>query len=70
MATTDAQKKAARKYIVEKTDEMKIHVKKGNKQIFKDHAKDMGESLNGFLKRAIYETLEKDLNSNHKEKQC
>lgn len=54
-----AQRKATDKYL-EKFDEMKIRVPAGQKAAVKAHAESMGESLNGFLSRAITETMERD----------
>ena len=54
-----AQRKATDKYL-EKLDEMKIRVPAGQKAAVKAHAESMGESLNGFLSRAITETMERD----------
>lgn len=41
-------------------DEIKIRVSKGQKDEIKAHAESKGESLNGFINRAIGETIEKD----------
>lgn len=41
-------------------DEIKIRVSKGRKDEIKAHAESKGESLNGFINRAIDETIEKD----------
>ena len=54
-----AQRKATDKYL-EKFDEMKIRVPAGQKAAVKAHAESMGESLNGFLSRAITETMARD----------
>ena len=54
-----AQRKATDKYL-EKFDEMKIRVPTGQKAAVKAHAESMGESLNGFLSRALTETMERD----------
>ena len=54
-----AQRKATDKSL-EKFDEMKIRVPTGQKAAVKAHAESMGESLNGFLSRAITETMERD----------
>ena len=55
-----AQNKATQKYIKSAYDEIKIRIAKGNKQKIKAHAKKQGESLNGFVNRAIFETMERD----------
>ncbi len=41
-------------------DEIKIRVYKGEKDKIKAHAEKQGESLNGFINRAIDETMERD----------
>lgn len=60
MPTTKAGIKAVSKYMKQNYDEIKIRVKKGKKQEIQSHAKIMGESLNGFIIRAISETIEHD----------
>lgn len=54
-----AQRKATDKYL-EKFDEMRVRVPKGQKGIAKAHAEKQGESLNSFISRAITETMERD----------
>lgn len=58
--TKPSQRKATDKYIKEKTDEIKIRVPKGKKEKIKEHAELNGESLNGFVNRAIDETIQND----------
>ncbi len=41
-------------------DDVRLQVKKGKKEIIKAHAEARGESLNGFVNRAIDETMERD----------
>ena len=53
-----AQRKATDKYL-EKFDEMRVRVPKGQKDIAKAHAEKQGESLSSFS-RAITETMERD----------
>jgi predicted HicB family RNase H-like nuclease len=55
-----AQRMATDKYIKEKTDEIKIRVPKGQKEALQAHAEARGESLNGFVTRAINEAIERD----------
>lgn len=54
-----AQRKATDKYL-EKFDEMRVRVPAGRKVTIKAHAEAKGESLNGFITRAIEETMERD----------
>lgn len=48
------------RYNAKAYDEIKIRVKKGEKETIKAHAESKGESLNGFINRAIDETMERD----------
>lgn len=60
MAISKAQQKAVAKYMKNNYDELKIRVPKGEKEQIKSHADKQGESLNGFVKRAIDETMQRD----------
>ena len=60
MPASKAQQKAVAKYMKNNYDEIKVRVSKGNKDIIKAHAESNGESLNGFVNRAIDETMERD----------
>lgn len=51
------------RYNTKAYDELKIRVSKGNKDIIKAHAAEQGESLNGFVNRAIEETIKRDSSS-------
>ena len=53
MPISEAQKRASINYIRGKTDELKIRVDKGKKADLQAHAANRGESLNGFVNRAI-----------------
>ena len=55
-----AQTKAKNKYNAKAYDSLRIVVKKGRKDIIKAHAESKGESLNGFVNRAIDETMQRD----------
>lgn len=41
-------------------DDVRLQVKKGKKEVIKAHADGRGESVNGFINRAIDETMERD----------
>ena len=56
---SSAQRKATDKYW-EKFDEMRVRVPSGRKAEIKAHADSRGESLNGFIIRAMAETMERD----------
>lgn len=55
-----AQTKAKNKYNAKAYDSLRIVVKKGRKDIIKAHAEQQGESINGFVNRAIDEAMERD----------
>ena len=60
MGVSKAQKEAVARYNAKSYDRIELKVKKGNKDIIKAHAERNGESLNGFVNRAIDETMERD----------
>ena len=60
MAVTKAQQRATNKYIAGNYDRINLTLSKGQKEIIKTHAESMGESVNGFINRAIDETMERD----------
>ena len=60
MATSKAQQKAVNKYMAANYDRINVTMPKGRKDIIKAHAEGMGESVNGFINRAIEEAMERD----------
>ena len=56
---SQAQRRATDKYL-EKLDEVKVRLPKGQKAAIKAHAEAHGESINGFIGRAINETMDRD----------
>ncbi len=64
MSVPEYQKRASKKYL-EKQDELKVRLPKGKKDLVKAHAAEQGESVNGFVVRAIDEAIERD--NNHQE---
>lgn len=48
------------KYNAKAYDEIKLRVKKGDKDKIKDHAERKGESVNGFINKAIEEKMQRD----------
>lgn len=60
MPTSKKQLESAKKYHG-KFDDIKVRVPKGDRQIWQDHAAGQDESLNGFIIRAVSETMERDL---------
>ena len=57
---TEAQKKSAKKWDAANLDRVSIAMPKGQKDTIKAHAEARGESVNGFINRAIDETMERD----------
>ena len=57
---TEAQKQSARKWDAANLDRISIAVPNGQKDTIKAHAEGRGESVNGFVNRAISETMERD----------
>ncbi len=55
--TTEAQKKANRKYEIEKTENIRIRVPIGKKEMIQKCAKLNNESINGMVNRLIDEEL-------------
>lgn len=55
-----ASTRAQNKYIAKAYDRINLTVPKGDKDKIKTHAESMGESVNGFINRAIEETMDRD----------
>ncbi len=60
LAVSKAQQKAVNKYMAANYDRINLTVLKGQKDTIKAHAEAQGESVNGFINRAISETMERD----------
>jgi len=60
MATSEALKRAIKKYDQDKVDRIPLRVPKGQKEIIQAHAAKRGESINAFLNRAVNETMDRD----------
>lgn len=60
MPITKAHQKAVNKYMKKNYDRINLTLKKGQKEIIKEHAEKRSESVNQFIKRAITETIERD----------
>lgn len=60
MAVSKAQQKAVNKYMAENYDRINLTVPKGQRETIRAHAAAQGESVNGFLLRAIKQTMEQD----------
>ena len=57
---TEAQKQSAKKWDAANLDRLSIALPKGHKETVQAHAAARGESVNGFIGRAIGETMERD----------
>ena len=55
-----ASTRAQNKYILKAYDRINLTVEKGKKDAIKAHAESKGESVNGFINRAINETMERE----------
>ena len=55
-----AQQKAVNKYMQENYDRVSLMMPKGKKDVVKAQAANNGESLNGYINRAIDEAMERD----------
>lgn len=62
MATTEAQRRANKKFLKDKVEDIRFRVPMGRKAIIQEHAKKRGESVNAFINRAVNETMERDGN--------
>ncbi len=60
MPISEARRKANEKYNAKTYDEIKVRVPKGHKAELQAHATQRGESLNGFIGRAIDEQINRD----------
>ena len=60
MPASKAQQKAVAKYMKNNYDNFQLRMPKGKKEKIKAYADSNGESLNGFVNRAIDETIERD----------
>lgn len=57
---TDAKKEGNRRWDAANLDRVSVAMPKGKKEIIKTHAEARGESVNGFINRAIDEAMERD----------
>lgn len=60
MPVSKSQQKAVHKYVKANYDRMELTVPKGKKDIIKSHAEAQGESVNGFINRAIDHQISQD----------
>lgn len=60
MPVSKAQQRAVNKYMAANYDRINLTVPKGKKETIQAHAAAQGESVNGFINRAIDEVMERD----------
>ena len=60
MAVSKAQQAAVNRYVKEKYDRVLLTMPKGQKEVIQAHSEATGESVNGFINRAITFTMEAD----------
>lgn len=60
MAVSKKQQASVTKYVKAHYDRISVTVKQGLLDAIKAHAESKGESVNGFINRAINETMERD----------
>lgn len=54
---TEAQARAAKKYLSESVEDIRFRVPKGQKAVIKAAADRAGESVNGYIKTAVEERM-------------
>ena len=60
MAIRESQRRAGAKYNAANYERIELRVERGKKEVIKQHASKQGETLNGFVNRAISETTQRD----------
>ena len=60
MTVPKANQRAVNKYVKANYDRVNVTMPKGRKDAIKAHAEARGESVNGFINRAIDETIQRD----------
>ncbi len=57
MAISEARKRANEKYNAKTYDQIKVIVKKGQREVIKAHAESKGMSLNGYINKLIEQDM-------------
>lgn len=60
MPVSKKQQASVHKYVKEHYDRISVTVPQGKRELIRNHAETQGESINGFINRAIDETMERD----------
>lgn len=61
MTVSKKQQASVTKYVKDHYDRISVTVPQGKRDQIKAHAETRGESVNGFINRAIDETMERDI---------
>ena len=67
MAVPKANQRAVNKYVKNNYDRINVTMPKGRKDVIQAYAAAHGESVNGFINRAIIETMERDVSGSPSE---
>ena len=67
MPASKAHIKATNKWMAKAYDRVNLTLPKGQKEVVQAHATARGESVNGFIGRAIVETMERDSAQGHQQ---
>lgn len=57
MAISEARKRANEKYNAKAYDQIKVIVKKGQREVIKAHAESKGMSMNGYINKLIEQDM-------------
>ena len=68
MPVSKSQQKAVNKYMAKAYDRINLIVQKGDRDRIKAHADTRGESVNGFIKRAIRAQMQRDAEETERKK--
>lgn len=60
MPVSKKQQACVTRYVAKNYDQLIVRVKKGQREEIQAHAEACGESVNGFIGRAIAEAMERD----------
>lgn len=60
MAVSKAQQASVNKYVKNNYDRINVTMPKGEKEVIQEYASAQGESVNGFIVRAVRERMERD----------
>ncbi len=63
MSDPEIMRRARSKYLKEKVETIAFRVPIGQKERIKTHAQKMGESMNSFITRVVFEAIERESNS-------